>query len=540
MNARLAFLFLLIVLLPLAALAGLGLKVARDERTMMAVRIQDLLAGQLREIDRRFAARIEAEALEMGRILEDALPERSALRELRRRHPALGPIFVLDATGRLLHPLPGEGVTQEEADFLAETRTVWTNGDLFHQTLRRSGAESGAAAGARERPPAEQGWYACYLGRDLALFFWLRRDGGTIIGAQVDRLRLLAELIAELPDTPEGAGGDRRSALVDANNEIVYQWGEYEPAPMAAPVARIPLSPPLGSWSLVTFVAPGSFHGGMGRGAALGAMTALLALGLVVALLAAGFYRENTRQLREAARRVSFVNQVSHELKTPLTNIRMYAELLDGEIPDHDEGLRRRVDIIVSESQRLSRLIGNILTFSRRDRGALRVHLAPGVLDETVRAVVESFRPVLEGKGIEIHIQLDAGGPVRLDGDAVEQILGNLISNVEKYAASGRFLSVTTRRDGDMSRVTVRDRGPGIPRAHRKRIFDAFYRIGGSLTEGVTGTGIGLSIARELARLHGGCLRLTASESGAVFEVVLHTPSAGESQPDPQQAEERA
>jgi signal transduction histidine kinase len=232
--------------------------------------------------------------------------------------------------------------------------------------------------------------------------------------------------------------------------------------------------------------------------------------------------------MREAQQRVTFVNQVSHELRTPLTNIRMYAELLEGDLPDEDEKPRRHLSVIVSESQRLSRLIGNILNFSRRKRNALRLRASAGIVDELVESVLANFSAAFDACGIKVDFDGQAGRTVRLDRDAVEQILGNLFNNVEKYAASGGLLAVRTRHDGDQTVITVSDRGPGIPLRQRERIFSPFHRISNKVTDGVAGTGIGLSIARDLARLHGGDLVALDVEQGAAFELRISTPPVAE------------
>jgi len=223
---------------------------------------------------------------------------------------------------------------------------------------------------------------------------------------------------------------------------------------------------------------------------------------------------------------VTFVNQVSHELKTPLTSIRMYAELLDREVDEGDEATRRHLGIIVSESQRLSRLIGNILTFARSRRGRLRLHPGPGVVDDLIGTVLERFRPAMEGKGVRTGFDGNAKGDVLFDGDAVEQILGNLFSNVEKYAASGGVMEVASRQADGRTVISVSDRGPGVPEKERDRIFKPFYRLSDRLSDGVTGTGIGLSISRDLARRHGGDLVLAPRPAGACFRVTLETPAA--------------
>jgi signal transduction histidine kinase len=113
---------------------------------------------------------------------------------------------------------------------------------------------------------------------------------------------------------------------------------------------------------------------------------------------------------------------------------------------------------------------------------------------------------------------------VKLDPDALEQILGNLLGNVEKYAPGSGFVEVTSGSSKSTTRIVVADRGPGIPAGRGEEIFEPFRRLSDKITEGVAGTGLGLSIARELARLHGGDVRLLSGEGGARFEVTLETP----------------
>ncbi|MEZ5582474.1 MAG: HAMP domain-containing sensor histidine kinase [Candidatus Competibacteraceae bacterium] len=211
----------------------------------------------------------------------------------------------------------------------------------------------------------------------------------------------------------------------------------------------------------------------------------------------------NIRELRLARQRVNFVNQVSHELKTPLTNIRLYAEMLDEDLAEDDTQARRYLDIIVGESQRLSRLITNVLSFARQQRGQSRLHLRPGRVDDVIAAVLAAFRPALAEKGMTVEWQGKADRWVKLDPDALEQMLNNLLSNAEKYAANSGTLHITSQQTDDEATLYIRDRGPGIAKRERHRVFQAFYRSESRLNEGVSGTGIGLTIARDLARLHG-------------------------------------
>ena len=247
----------------------------------------------------------------------------------------------------------------------------------------------------------------------------------------------------------------------------------------------------------------------------------LLALGTVLILLALYFYRENTRELRTASQRVTFVNQVSHELKTPLTNIRMYAEMLEDQVPQEEAKPRSYLKVITDECQRLSRLIGNVLTFAKSQRQELQLHKTPGIPDEIIRNTLDHFRPALESREFQIELNLDAALSQDVDRDLLGQILGNLIGNVEKYDSQGKYLGITSRQGNGTLEIIVQDQGPGIPASQQDDIFQPFQRLSNQLSDGVSGTGIGLSISRDLARLHGGDLTLEPSATGAKFQLTL-------------------
>jgi signal transduction histidine kinase len=285
------------------------------------------------------------------------------------------------------------------------------------------------------------------------------------------------------------------------------------------------LTAPLGGWGLSYYAAVGAAGGALQSSVLINALIGLLVLAAVVSGLTYYFYREQSREMREAAQRVTFVNQVSHELKTPLTNIRMYAEMLEDELADRpDEASARHLSVIVSESQRLSRLIGNILTFSRKQRLTLTLHRSPGIVDDVLRETLKLFAPALEAEAVAVKFEPGAGNTVSFDRDALEQIVGNLIGNVEKYGASGGQVRIVSRQRGDTVTITVADEGPGIALANRESIFQPFFRGSDSITEGVSGSGIGLAVARDLARLHGGDLVLEETSMGASFRLTLHCP----------------
>jgi signal transduction histidine kinase len=244
------------------------------------------------------------------------------------------------------------------------------------------------------------------------------------------------------------------------------------------------------------------------------------AAGLAVLVLLAGATVTITlhRALRLAEQRVSFVNRVSHELKTPLTNILLNADLAaDGA----DARGRQRLARVQEETRRLARLIDNVLAFSRRDSTPLPAS-APLALRPLIDEVAETFAPSLKRRGVEIVVNGGESTRALADPDSLRQILGNLLSNIEKYAATGGLADITLAEDDEAVILLVKDRGPGIPAREHERIFLPFHRLNDRTSEGVTGTGLGLAIARDLATGMGGSLRLVPqSGPGASFELRL-------------------
>jgi signal transduction histidine kinase len=517
---RLAVALALLVLAPLAALSFLAWRSAAAEREVVRSRFDEVLQARLDDVAAGIARVVAGHERSLAEVAARAVPEPDRLRELVRGERLARQVFALDAEGRRVFPTAGSGNEREEA-FLARTRHVWDSRErFFHPADPAARRDAGVADGGTA---AQQGWYTWFWDAGLNLIFWHRGTDGAVTGIEVDTLALLADLVGELPDTGDEA---TRIELVDAAGRVVHGWGGHEPADGEAPRATRELAPPLGSLRLHLHAGPGALDGDFGSAGLRGTLLGLGGLALALLGLAFWLARESGREAREATRRVTFVNQVSHELKTPLTNIRMYAELLEDRIDDEDERGRGYLQVICAESRRLSRLIANVLSLARRQRGRLAVRPAPAVPDRVVAEVIEQFRPGLERAGIAISVDAGAAAPVLVDADALGQILGNLVGNVEKYAAAGKRLEVATRHEDGRLVVTVADRGPGIPGAAARRVFEPFVRLSESVSEGASGTGIGLTIARELALLHGGDLTLEPADIGARFRLTLAAPPA--------------
>jgi signal transduction histidine kinase len=207
-------------------------------------------------------------------------------------------------------------------------------------------------------------------------------------------------------------------------------------------------------------------------------------------------WRDLGRQVRLARQKTDFVSNVSHELKTPLTSIRIFSDLLANN-PDPDRQ-KRYSEIIVNESSRLTRLINNVLDFARMDRGEVKYEREVFDLNALVRETLTSFRPNFASDGID-------SSPLSVQGnrDAIAQVLLNLLSNAEKYG-DGRIDVRTWRSENGLATVQVSDRGPGVPRGLEEKIFEQFYRVHNSLNSGIQGAGLGLTLARQIARANGG------------------------------------
>jgi signal transduction histidine kinase len=244
--------------------------------------------------------------------------------------------------------------------------------------------------------------------------------------------------------------------------------------------------------------------------------------GMLLLTLATGvtlLYRGVRRELDQAHRMQNFVAAVTHELRTPVSTIRLHAEMLqDGWVqPEKQPEYYRR---IVRETQRLSTLVERVLEKSRLKENVTRPVAAD--LNETIQAL----RPALSSSEDEddLDFQLEAGLPaVWLTAEGIEMILSNLVENARKYAPpGGEPLVVRTRWKDGRVLLEVLDRGPGVPAAEREKIFDAFYRVGSEQTRTTTGTGLGLHLVRLHAETCGARVSVEDREGGgSAFQVAF-------------------
>jgi signal transduction histidine kinase len=233
--------------------------------------------------------------------------------------------------------------------------------------------------------------------------------------------------------------------------------------------------------------------------------------------------RDLRRELRVSELRSQFVSSVSHELKTPLTSIRMLAETLQMGRGRDAKTESEYLDTIVNECERLSRLVDGVLLFSKAERGKMVFHFRPLEAAETVHAAARAIEYALAQRGFRLKIEIEAGLPrLRGDHDALEQALLNLLGNAMKYSGDARDIEVAVRREDGRVAIDVTDHGAGIAAAEQTRIFEKFYRADTPENQHIPGTGLGLALVAQIVKAHGGEVRVrSAAGEGSTFSLLL-------------------
>lgn len=544
---RTNLLLALLVITPLALLTWLGTYLIRDASRSTDAAMQAVLAERLSVADHQLVDDLRRFTDQLDEIAASAsLPGKEAASALAA-HPWVTETWVAANNGTVLKVhakpgiTPGEGADAEtrsgmlrqifggpvarlassEQPFLPVIKLPETSGvDRSRKAVWMTFARTekyhleGFVTDIQEAA-FPSGWHVT----DGDFIYWRQLVQGDIVCARLDSQKLRFALYSRLPP-PGQPNYPGRLILSTVTGIPLFTSGQELSGSSRRPVSIHECSPPFTQWRLAYAPASKEFPKpylfpillGVGSGC------------LLVMAVAWTFFRENARELRLAQQRVSFVNQISHELKTPLTNIQLYSEMASHRIEDTGDSIAlRHLKVVETETARLNRLIQNVLNYARQQRDRLTVQPRPIVLDEVVGRAIGNWRTILENKGFVVHTQFRGPTRINADADALEQILGNLLSNVDKYASHGKWVSVRTEvTEEATAQIIVEDRGPGVPASKRRMIFEPFERLRSDVNEGVSGTGIGLTISRELAELHGGSLEVCSqSKDGAKFVLTL-------------------
>jgi len=574
MTRRAIFIYWLLLLLPTAFISTAAYKLLRHEQVRIDQEARLSARDRVQAIGDTLQVTVAAVEDELTTILK-AIPGNALIETLTQwesQNPLIRNAFVWDPLHGLIKPEPGTTATADERHFMARYdalitgRVPWEaaamdaaglpeiddtaqsitsrsqaptdnrqSSPLIQSYRRFQSGRQKLMKMAREQPAepsratiddgmAKQplsGWIPWFSDNSLYLLGWVQPIPGQIIyGIDLEVMTLLSRLILDFPaadSLPQGMV----YALVDGSGKILHQAGQNPVQSGRQPDIGISLSPQLPHWQVAVFFTDDSVSQTAGRRFFLlsGLLLSIFSIAIIVggALLT----RQAFRNFKDARQKTSFVSNVSHELKTPLTSIRMYAELLSENRIKSPGKRKRYLQVIVNESQRLTRLVNNVLDFSRLEQGRKKYRIEDIDVAELLQGLFAAHKLQFEQIGMMPKLELPKYGlTVPTDRDAVEQVILNLLDNALKYAADGGELVVALDRQERFCRIRVMDRGPGVASAHRRKIFEKFHRVDDSLTTARIGSGLGLSIARRLLRDLGGDLHFDSRPGGGSCFVV--------------------
>jgi signal transduction histidine kinase len=423
-----------------------------------------------------------------------------------------------------------------------------------------------------------EGTLARFVDNKLSVLFWYRPpiNPDYVFGAQIALPRLAKELQSVVQEVEPTLHEEICVALLDDTAKPVALSHPGFHAAWKRPFVATEIGETLPHWEIgVYLLNPAKLT----QSAHILKLTLGLLIGVLLLAIGVGSWlivADLNRQLTLARQKTDFVSNVSHELKTPLTSIRMFSELLaEGRVSDKAKQ-RSYLGIISAETARLTRLINNVLDFARIERGEKKYNFQKCDLVSVVRETADTYRPHLETNGFQFTCELPES-PVFVNGDrdALAQVVVNLLSNAEKYSDSRKEIalhleaqsrpmglgsSASCRRlplspfegerdgvrgpslslgsgaqdassaRGNVSFVEVKvlDRGLGVPAGSGEKIFEQFYRAHDSLSNGIQGSGLGLTLARQIARAHGGdVVYEPRADGGSCFTLRLPVMGSG-------------
>jgi signal transduction histidine kinase len=360
----------------------------------------------------------------------------------------------------------------------------------------------------------------------LVLFRNAWRDGARFVqGLLIDREQFIDESVLQAFANANFAAGTRVTVSAAGNSLTTLATGDGT-SPVRVEGSALysaRLSPPLADIEIV--VDSGVLERGPGFN--LLVWTTVVLFGVLIGGFFA-MYRFGVEQLRLARQQQNFVSAVSHELKTPLTSIRMYGEMLKSGWAD-DKKKQSYYEFIFDEGERLSRLIDNVLQLARLSNDGPAIASESIAVSELFDVLRSKLSTQTERAGFELEFEIEPAArdaQILADIDALTQVFINLIDNAIKFSADAPTRKViVSARCQDRSSLTfsVRDFGPGIPPAAMKRLFELFYRPDNELTRTTAGTGIGLALVKQFVTAMAGRVDVKNQDPGAEFRLVFPT-----------------
>jgi len=427
----------------------------------------------------------------------------------QRETPTVRAILVLDEFGDVLA-------------FASRAGGAWSEEEEFRRLLVERmlpGMDVGAL------PPDELRHLHRSFGKDSYLLSYFRREWEGhkyLVVAWHDIGRIVKYALPTL--YTEGASGTpNRVNVIDEEGRLIFgpplRSGEFTVA------VRFPTT--LYNWRLQVSPAASEELASRVQNRRLLELVMVVLSSLVILAGVAVILIAAEKDRRVSAMKSEFVANVSHELKTPLALVRMFGEMLQSGRVASPQKQQEYLDIIVSESERLSALIENVLDFAKVERGRGAYDFAESDVSDAVTKAVAVYRYRAEREGIEIASSIEPNIVARIDDRAIQLAVINLIDNALKYAPDGKVVDVRAEREGGRVAIRVTDRGQGVAREDRERIFERFVRGENTLGKDarpVRGSGIGLSLVKHIAESHGGTI--TVEDTGETAESAPDSDSA--------------
>lgn len=496
---------LLLTTLSIAGLTSYALKGQRAELEEARRKSQEqALALLATRVEQALLTAVQTPFLVLKNIPHSELSE-ERLRFLRSLFSPVREVLVLDREMALVRSFPL--APEDEEHRMIE----WITGRMQEESA------------TKEAPPLAPQSFVETAGGEAALFAFQpiydmpypvpsaaaqTIDGWILVQFDLGELRsaVVAPLLA-------GFGGDREGKV-----ELLEPQSEVPPAGLNITLTRM-----LPGWTVVLMPSAAEHREWMGRQRwpLLAAAAAML---LAIAIISVALWWEIRREYALVDLRNRFVANISHELKTPLSLIRMYAETLYLRRLKDSGKKREYLRIILREAERLSRMINDVLDFARLREGRELYRLSEADLRATVEAAVRRYRPEWEGRGVRVDVNLPLElPPVAHDPQGVRQILLNLVDNAIKYAGTWPRVEVRLHGDSEWVELQVIDSGPGIPPAQREELRKSIH--GGGTAQPAKGSGLGLALVEQIAEAHQAHFILDTADDGSGVKAVVSFPS---------------
>jgi signal transduction histidine kinase len=344
---------------------------------------------------------------------------------------------------------------------------------------------------------------------------------GLVVDPEYLRAKYLGQLAANVLGTANGGRFKPALAVLDQDHRQIFgdsTGKSYE--------VEAGFSPVFPNWRLAISYRNQTVEG-LARETFLRTLVVTIVVLMVLVSGLALALRATAREIKLAEAKSAFVSNVSHELETPLSLIRLLSETLElGRVKDQAK-TQEYYRLIHSESCRLSGLINDILDFSQIERGRKEYKFAPENVGEVVENLLDVYRQQIQSQGFELALHVERQLPqAMIDCAAISRAVLNLINNAVKYSPKIKKISVRVQARGEGITIEVADCGIGISRSEQKRIFEKFYRVGSELVHDTKGSGLGLSLVKHIVEAHQGKITVdSAPGKGSVFTILL--PTAG-------------